>query len=562
MQGGWLIGCMVATGCGAFVDAGPPVLRVEPAAIDLDVDLALPPPTAAIRVFALGLDGREADVTAAATLRLDGAALGSLGGAGLTSDGVTGGVATIQITYEAATAAIPAAAHVHGRRVVDGTPAGAVAAFAAAARTPFDAQLDPPDGAVIPSGLGRMVLGFVANDLDNAHEVRVTAPELELVIVAPGVAGPRTIELAPREWSAIARTARGGQIQLEVASLRSTAPAVARVATVGLDLADLDPSALLVSGVAGVTGPVTDVDRPSLWRYDMHAGSVASMFRNPAGACIGCHLAVSPDGARIAALIVSPTAPLLNGVVVDARAGTVLAQSDGASATPWATAAFDPKTGALLAAWQGGLALRDAATGAVLAPIAMTEPAAAPAISPDGAQLAYVTLDAGLGAAASQPAGNALHARPWSAAQRAVGPPIELYRDHGGVVLPAFSSDGRWVAFGHSEILPDRVNEVPLGSSAVRSDGSRTIVKLTSDPLDRLAHFASPVAPVRAGNRAPEPMVWVAMISNRPVGGNATASHQLWLEAFYPERGLVTPAFHLPGQPATLQILHGPIALP
>jgi len=398
--------------------------------------------------------------------------------------------------------------------------------------------------------------------LDNAHEVRITAPGLELAILAPGVAGPRTIELAPREWSAIARTARGGQIQLEVASLQSTAPAVARVTTVGLDVADLDASALLVSGVVGVTGPVTDVDRPSLWRYDMHAGSVAAMFRNPAGACIGCHLAVSPDGARIAALIVSPTAPLLNGVVVDARAGTVLAQSDGASATPWAHRRVRSEDRRAARRVAGRPALRDAATGAVLAPIAMTEPAAAPAISPDGALLAYVTLDAGLGAAASQPAGNALHVRPWDAAQRAVGPPIELFRDHGGVVLPAFSSDGRWVAFGHAAIEPDRINEVPIGSSAVRSDGSGTIVKLTSDPLDRLAHFASPVAPARAGNRAPEPMVWVAMISNRPVGGNPALSHQLWLEAFYPERGVVTPAFHLPGQPATLQILHGPIALP
>ena len=57
-------------------------------------------------------------------------------------------------------------------------------------------------------------------------------------------------------------------------------------------------------------------------------------------------------------------------------------------------------------------------------------------------------------------------------------------------------------------------------------------------------------------------MVWIAIISSRPVGGNATSPPQLWLEAFYPERGVVAPAFHLPGQPATLQILHGPIALP
>jgi hypothetical protein len=96
----------------------------------------------------------------------------------------------------------------------------------------------------------------------------------------------------------------------------------------------------------------------------------------------------------------------------------------------------------------------------------------------------------------------------------------------------------------------------------VRSDGSGTIVALTSDPLDQLAPWASPIAPARAGNRDPEPMAWIAVVSSRPVGGSATSPRQLWLEAFYPERGVVKPAFHLPGQPATLQLLHGPIALP
>ena len=41
-----------------------------------------------------------------------------------------------------------------------------------------------------------------------------------------------------------------------------------------------------------------------------------------------------------------------------------------------------------------------------------------------------------------------------------------------------------------------------------------------------------------------------------------TPLQQIWLEAFYPERGVVARAFHLPGQPADLQLLHGPIALP
>ncbi len=550
----WLVG-LVVTGCTTSVAGIAPVaLRVEPTALDLDVDIALLPPTAAVHVFAVESDGGERDVTSEATFAFDGPQLGAIAAGTMTSDGLTGGVATMRITYGQQAAAVPVTAHVHGHRVVDGTPQGAAAAFAAATPTAVDAHLDPSDGAVLPSGLGGLVLSFAAADLDDVHHVVVTAPYLDLEILAPGVAGPREVALTPNEWGAIARTARGSAVQLEVASLQSSAPAIAQVTTVGLDVADLDPSALVFGGT---TSAATDASptRPWLWRYDMHAASAAQMFANPTGSCIGCHVAVSADGSRIAAVIITPAGPSLNGVVLD-TSGTVIAQSDPASAMPWATAAFDPG-GQLLAGWQGNLTLRDAATGQVLAPIAMTETAAAPTISPDGTALAYVTLDSGFGDAASQPVGNALHVRPWSATAAAVGPSAELVRDSGGVVLPSFSSDGQWIAFGHTID-----SEVPASSAAVRADGSGTTVLLTSDPLDQLAHWASPVATARAGDRAPEPMVWVSVVSTRPVGGGATSTPQLWLEAFYPERGAISPAFHLPGQPAALSVLHSPVALP
>lgn len=143
-----------------------------------------------------------------------------------------------------------------------------------------------------------------------------------------------------------------------------------------------------------------------------------------------------------------------------------------------------------------------------------------------------------------------------------VGPMVELVHDGNVIALPDFSPDGQWVAFGHSPIVAGNDGDVPSSSAAMRVDGSGTMVTLTSDPADQLAHWASPIAPARAGNRDPEPMVWIAINSTRLVGGNPTSTTQLWLEAFYPERGVVAPAFHLPGQPATLQVLHGPLALP
>jgi hypothetical protein len=556
MQRLWLVSCVVASGCSGTIDASAS-LRVEPETIDLTVDLASPAPTAALQVLLVHADSSVDDVTTTASFELDGAPLGELVGASLVSDGFTGGSATIHISCGDLATSIQATAHVYSRRVVDGTPAGAADAFATATATPFDAHLDPQDGAVIPPGLGRMVLSFAANDLDDTHQVTVTAPYLDLAFVAPGVAGPRELELSASEVGAITHTARGGAVELDVASLQSTAPATSRVTTVGLEIADLDASSLLISGIAAA-GAITDADHPALWRYDMQAGGAAAMFTTPNGVCIGCHLAVSADGARIGALTNATTSPFLSGLILDAHSGAVLAQSDPTSASPWATAAFDP-SGALLAAWQGALSLRDSTTGAVIGQIATADSAAAPTIAPDGSAVAYVSFDAG---GSSEPVGNALRMRSWNAAQLAVGPPVELVRDGDGVVLPEFSSDGRWVAFGHSLMLPNESGDVPASSSAVRTDGSGTMVMLTADPLDQLAHWASPIASARVGNRAAEPMVWIAINSTRAVGGNATNVTQLWLEAFYPDRGVVAPAFHLPGQPATLQVLHGPIALP
>ena len=541
--------CILLLGGCVEVGGVTPALRVEPAAIDVTVELGAPPPVVPLRALLVHDDGTEQDVTAQTSFGLDGVPLGSVAGGVLVSDGLTGGTATVRASFDIYAGSAAAVVHVHGWRVADGTPAGAVAAFASAVPTAVDAHLDPQDGAVIPPDLGRMVLSFAAADADDAHEITVTAPYLDLAVIAPGAAGPRQLELTASEWGAITHTARGGAIDLAVASVQTSAPAASHVASAHLAIADFDASSLVMGGIASADEP------PGLLRYDMHAGTAARLFAQPAGTCMGCHLAVSRDGARVSAVTFDSTAQQFVGLEVDAHSGAIVAKSDPTSTSQWASAGFDPG-GALIGAWQGALTLRDPATGAERAPIAMPDTASTPQVSPDGTQLAYVTLDAGFGAAASQPAGNALRIRSWDAAHATVGPDVELVRDGGGVALPDFSSDGRWLAFGHTAIDPDRVNELPLRSSAIRTDGSGTQVALTADPLDQLAHWASPVG----GNK--EPMVWVAIVSKRPVGGAAASPQQLWLEAFYPERGTISPAFHLPGQSPDLQVLHEPLVLP
>lgn len=85
----------------------------------------------------------------------------------------------------------------------------------------------------------------------------------------------------------------------------------------------------------------------------------------------------------------------------------------------------------------------------------------------------------------------------------------------------------------------DPTTEVPTGAAAVRSDGSGQIVELTTDPLDKNARWASPVV---------NGQVWIAFVSQRPVGALAAGTQHLWLEQLDTTTGALSPAIHLRGK--------------
>ena len=94
------------------------------------------------------------------------------------------------------------------------------------------------------------------------------------------------------------------------------------------------------------------------------------------------------------------------------------------------------------------------------------------------------------------------------------------------------------------------------------ADGSQvTPTELTAD--GDFGSFASPILAARAGHDEPEPITWILMKSYRPVGARAQLGvGQLWVMAFFPERGIASRPFHLPGQSASIAVLHKPNALP
>jgi hypothetical protein len=538
----WLV--VGAAGCTAQLDA--PHLVVDPPSIQLDVDLALPAPTVTLRVLA----GDE-DVTEGATFSLTGAPIGSFVGRQLVSDGRTGGEATITAIAAGSSVVIPATATVHGRRLVGDAPATAPDAFAAATDVAVTGPLEPGDGAVLPPDLGSLDVDFAADDADDLHEIAVTALHLDIRVYAPGAPGPRHVALTAGEWTAIARTARGGSVGLAARSLHA---GTAHRLGASLAIADLDASALAFSGVL-VDAAGNPTTAPALYRYDPRAARVDPFVAAPNGGCIGCHVAISADGSRISGGGTASAGGGLVGVIVDTRAQAVLAFSEPAS--PWSTSAFDP-SGALVTSYQaqGTLVLRDGATGAAAATLALGESGAAPAISPDGKTLAYVVIDP----STQSSVGTALHLRSWDVTTAAVGPVRELVAGT-GVMAPEYSPDGAWILYARTA---SPLSAATQGTEAIRADGSGRPIELTAGAGDGIPRWASPVAIARAGGRDPEPMAWIAVSSGRSIGAVPLVGRQqsLWVMAFYPQRGVVSRPFYLPGQSLALSSLHAPIRLP
>lgn len=541
--------CVALAGCTTIGDPAP--LRIEPPALDIDVSLGAPVPAASLRVFAT-----DTDVTASAKLSLDDPALGTLAGATFTPDGHRGGAATILVEAEGTSVQVAVAVRIHGVRFTGGVPASASTWLAPGNDVAAAHPVEPGDGAVLPPGLGKLEVDFGADDADDVHQVSLTSAYADIHVYAPGTPGPRHIELTADEWQAVASTNRGGAAALEVRSTTRGGGAPVHVTSAHLELADVDPSSLVFGGAAAdATGAL--VSTPQLYRYDMPRAAIDPFVREPADGtgCIGCHIAVSPDGKRIAGAGKATAAGGIVGMIIDTGTRSVTAVAD---APPWNTGVYDPG-GRLVTSntATGELALRDGATAAVIATLALGEPAAGPAISPDGHSLAYAAMAA---PEAGNPAGTALRVRPWDAATATVGPAITVAAA-AGILAPEFSSDGGWLIYTRSTEPTERGI---VGGAVVRADGSAPPVELTTGATDQIPRWASPLGPARAGGRDPEPFAWIVFGSARAVGASPMPGtvKSLWLAAFYPARGALGRPIHLPGQSLALSALHSPYALP
>jgi hypothetical protein len=535
MQDGMRAALLVAgiAACTGEIDETP-ALTVEPSAIELVVDPAIAPQPITVHA-ALG----ERDVTADIALAFDGTDLGPLAGATFTSDGRTGGSAMLAITADGQTVHIPITIDIRSARIAPGAALNARDLFANAPRAETTRALEPGDGAVLPANLGGLDIDFAADPTDDLHEVAITAPHLDIRVYAPGAAGPRHIELTPAEWRAIAATARGAGVELAVTSLATAAPTAASVSRAHLGIADLDAMSLWISAAQGGV--------PSLWRYDFDAGR-ASLFASASdGTCIGCHVAVSPDGTRVIAAHALPGTQTLVPAIIDTSQHAIVASPP--AATTWGSAVFDP-SGLLVTAQLGALTLRDGNTFEPLATLDPTVLATTPAISADGHTLVVTALDTPV----ANVAGPSIRAAAWDAATHSIGPPHELAHaaPNEDLLEPDISLDATLVAFARipnpatsGSYLHGQIDIVPLAGGFP--------IPLISDAT--MPRFASALSSATTDSTT-ERMTWLIITSARPIADRTPPWGQLWLAAYFPDRNTLSRPFHLPGQPADLRVIH------
>jgi len=535
---------LLVVGCSGSNEAS--VLRIEPPSVEMIVTPGATPPEVVFHVFA-----GARDVTADASLKLDGAAIGELDGAAigeldgatLASDGLTGGAAIVTASFGGSSGVATVTAKVSSQRIANGTSATAPDLFAAADDIAIDASLSPGDGAVLPPDLGRLEVDFAAPDADDLHEIAFSGPYLDVRVYTAGVSGPRHVDLTPLESASIAHTSRGAGVELSVRSLAVAAPVQAHASTAHLAFTDRDLATNFAFGVPAPTPGIAPA-----WTYDVAAGMATP--RKTEAPCVGCHYAASADGRRIAVGLGGMGFGY--GAIYDALTFAPLTAFD--PNVQWFTATFDPG-GRVVSSFAGVLTLRDGASLAAIATLPAAAGATMPTIDPTGKTLVYGIAPDGGPYPDSIPA--ELVASDWDAATGTLGPPRTLVPPDGvsGVELPVFSDDGRYVLFTRRPSLKDPHAFAGAGIVVANGSGLRAI---TTDPRDVRFSWASAIAPTMSEGLGPDPMAWLVMNSTRPVGvRDQSGAPQLWLVAWFPERGIATP-FHLPGQDPAAGVRHAP----
>jgi hypothetical protein len=518
-------------------------------------------------------DGTVRDVTAAARFGIDGN-YGSFAGntltIGKTAAGqpfvAPGGKTSVLADYGGKMASASLMILIKSVRADDGIPASVVAMFGGTddpTRAP--AIVYPPVGTVMPRNLGDFEIQWTDGHGNDVFEISLRTEVSDVrVYVRGGLPSQPTASakaFLASEWLAAVGTQAA--VTFAVRGVNSAAGGPVGAAppqTIELSNEVMD-GGLYYWATESASGAI------GVFRHDMsRPGEPAEPYLTIAqpGRCVGCHV-LSRDGTRMGVTYENAGASAPGPANILDVASKALQQER----YQWDFGTFTPDNQQLLSVTNGVLQVRSAVTQNVLATMTTEDPQARvshPELSPDGKQLAYVSIPfEGRNTDIEFKLGR-IYVRSYDQANQTFGSERPLVVDGQNNFSPSWSPDGAWIAF--NKVVADSFNYDDSSSATwvVKADGSQPPIALArANQAAGLTNSSVRWAPfAQTLGAAKEPMFWLTMSSKRDFGvtlrntgkaqrGSTGKRAQLWMTPFFPTRAAggtdpSVPAFRLPFQ--------------